>query len=220
MNVTPTGFAFVTALLFVCIGATCADAACSASGLDTQIGLFRYGGDPLDFDTFQKVIAARFRQMSYEFDKPGQPDISGLQLSGPLNAPPDASAKVLKTYADANLQFLALWTGTIETKNDSKTAFSNIYLGRFNGTLAPPEVRLSLPVTMQDVSNTIDTHSMVTFYALAMNARVASCPANVVKALMDKASAKYQDLARRHYTDIEVDRVGQAIKDFEKSGGH
>lgn len=71
-----------------------------------------------------------------------------------------------------NQAILCLLRGTI-VSDDNKTyqVKSDIHLGELKGFLSDDIVSISLPVSIAEHENTQDSHSLVIFYALAMDAK-------------------------------------------------
>src|SRR5258708_2624472 len=192
-----------TALAAACMvwPITAAQAAtCQPGGgkLDTRIALFPYIGDPVAFSQFNMVIAKKFRIMSDSLTGRGLPDIGDIDLL-PLHGKLDTPQKQAN-YMSQN-PYLSLWQGVIQKPGATAKAVSYIYLCPFKGPLSTAEVTLSLPIIADDGANKLYTHSIVTFYALAMNAIASKCPANVPKAYLDQALASFENLKSRGVKD-------------------
>lgn len=191
-------------------------ATCQPSGgmLDTRIGLVPYlGGKPDDFQQFNLIMGTKFQRMSGALTGNGLPAVGTITLEqrqGIFKTWPEQESYVTTNH------FLSLWQGLIDISAQPPQAVSNIYLGPFKGPLNAPMVTLPLPIRPADMANTLDTHSMVTLYALAMNARASKCPANVSKTYLDMALAIYKDLIKQGVNNADVDAIGRAIKDMNQ----
>jgi len=183
----------------------------NAPNLDTQIKLLTYQGDPGSFESFRYIMRVKFGRMADQLTRGGMPDLSGLSLSPAVPDTLQTRADV-KTFMDAHPEFLTLWRGAIETSGGVRQAISDIFLGRFKGDLRQPDVALSIPIEANNAASTLDSHSMVVLYALAVNANTSKCSPDVVKALLDRALMSYDDLKQRGLdSDNDIRTVGAAI---------
>lgn len=186
-------------------------ATCQPGGgtLDTQIALIPYVGKSEDFQMFNAIMLRKFRSMSSALTGNGLPDVGTIDLQqrqGVFKTWPEEESYVTSNH------YLSLWQGMIDSSGQPPQASSNIYLGRFKGQLKDPEVTLPLALKPSDAANTMDTHTMVTFYALAMNAIASKCPASVSKTYLDLALAIYKDLVKHGANGGHVDDIGHAIE--------
>lgn len=108
-------------------------------------------------------------------------------------------------------QALELLRGGVLPRNGSFSVQSRIYLGELKGGLASTSVSVGLPIVSSEFANASDSHSLVTYYALAMEAKRLHCPPGVVVGLLGKAREKATDLVRRKMGDPEIERIGHAI---------
>jgi hypothetical protein len=84
---------------------------------------------------------------------------------------------------------------------------SSIFIGDLRGSFPSPEVHIRMPVQPELVPSTNDSHSLVTYYALAMDARRLRCDPAIVRSLLSRAWSVLQDLKRRR-----GDLVGDVAK--------
>jgi hypothetical protein len=145
--------------------------------------------------------------------RPAAPFLGDLGLhprSGPL---PDtlAGPSDLEEYWRRN-QALELLRGGVVPGNGNFSVRSRIYLGELSGELGSTSVSVSLPISGNEFANANDSHSLVTYYALAMEAKRLQCAPGVVVGLLGKAREKAADLERRNMGDPEIQRIGRAIE--------
>ena len=74
---------------------------------------------------------------------------------------------------------------------------SHIFIGDLRGGFPAPEVNVRLLVQPEMVPTTNDGHSLVTYYALAMDARRLKCDPAIVRGLLSRAWSVLQDLRHR-----------------------
>ena len=91
---------------------------------------------------------------------------------------------------------LQLLRGSVFQKEATTYVRSQIYLGISSDSLNISSVVVRLPVIDEEFPNTSDTHSIVTYYALAMDAERLGKVSTVVR-LLSKALEKLRDLERR-----------------------
>ena len=106
---------------------------------------------------------------------------------------------------------LELLRGGVISQNGTFSVQSRIYLGDFKGGLEPASVSVRLPIVSSEFANASDSHSLVTYYALAMQAKSLHCSSGIIVGLLNKAREKAVDLARRKMADPEIERVSRAI---------
>ena len=70
---------------------------------------------------------------------------------------------------------------------------SKIYLGNLKGHLNDATITVDLPIKDEEFDTTRDTHSVVTLYALAMDARQMNRPENEINALLAEALSRFPD---------------------------
>ena len=138
------------------------------------------------------------------------PFLGDLGLGGPF---PDTLTRTsdVKEYWRRN-QALELLRGSIFPVDGSFSVMSRIYLGELSGGLGSTSVLVSLPISPNEFGNANDSHSLVTYYALAMEAKRLQCSPGVVVGLLSRAREKAADLDRRDIGDPEIERVRQAIE--------
>lgn len=138
------------------------------------------------------------------------PFLGDLGLGGPF---PDTLTRPsdVKEYWRRN-QALELLRGSVFPVDDSFSVTSRIYLGELSGGLGSTSVSVSLPISPDEFGNANDSHSLVTYYALAMEAKRLQCAPGVVVGLLGKAREKAADLDRRNMGDPEIQRIRQAVE--------
>lgn len=200
------------------------------------IPLFRYAGSTEsvasnNFSLFQAVITTKLNALVGEVQQRvsmqgdastsnGATDIGlgylrALQLYIPQDGPiPDSlnTPEKLETYwrKQNALQLLRgeLWSG--------KPYFvdSHIFVGDLRGDFPSTVINVRLAIRPELIGNNNDSHSLVTYYALAMDAKRLKCDPAIVRNLLSRAWSVMQDLNRR-----EGGMVGDMIE-LERSLKH
>lgn len=126
---------------------------------------------------------------------------SGLGLYVPKNQPLDdtlgdsAQRKLYWEKSNA-LELLRgrIWLGSQGTPH---TVQSDIYIGDLRGAFPRPEVTVRLAVEPDEASTTNDSHSVVTYFALGMEARRLGCDQAITRAFLARARSILLDIRRR-----------------------
>jgi hypothetical protein len=129
----------------------------------------------------------------------------GISLPDSLAGPGD-----VEEYWRRN-QALEILRGGILPSDGGFSVQTRIYLGDLSGRLGSTSVSVRLPIASSEFGNASDSHSLVTYYALAMEAKRLKCHSGVVVGLLSKASEIAADLVRRNMGDPEIDRMRHAI---------
>ncbi len=195
-----------------------------------HIVLFKYHGTVTDeannhFSLFQGILRVKLRTLIEELQASTITESTpqgytiqnqnalaylndlGLYLPGGSPAQ-DTLTTLNKTHKYWNdAEALELMRGMM-IKEDPYIANSEIYIGSLSGCYNKRSVNVSLPVQPESVPSTNDSHSLVTIYALAMDALRLNRDMSIVKALLAQATSILKDLKRRHN--------GQLLGDLEK----
>ncbi len=95
---------------------------------------------------------------------------------------------------------------------------SSVDLGELGGELPKRTVDLELELTMEEFRSTRDAHSLVTLYALCMDARRLDKDPNAISTILAKAHFIAQGLDIAHLQDVErvKERVRVMLAEIEK----
>ena len=74
---------------------------------------------------------------------------------------------------------------------------SDIYIGELRGQFPRPEISVKLPIVDSEASTTSDSHSVITYYVLAMEAKQLSCDQAIARGLLARALSILKDIRRR-----------------------
>jgi len=108
-----------------------------------------------------------------------------------------------------------VWAG--EKPGQPYRVESLIYIGSLRGSFPHAEVVVKLPIKPEQVPTTNDSHSAVTYFALAMEARRLKCDPAVSIGLLGKARSAIKDIRRRdkkkepegHLSELEAAVVNE-----------
>jgi hypothetical protein len=184
-----------------------------------QIPIFQYSGAEQgdaknQFSLYQGIIRVKLSTLIGEIQPPiGKRDQATGQLDVPVQAleylenvgvhMPSGSpikdtlttVQLKKIYWDQT-NALELLRGTLWPGNPYFVD-SEIYIGDLRGEYPRGEIRARLLLEPERVPSTNDTHSLVTYYALAMDARRLECDPAIVRDLLSRAMSILQDLRGR-----------------------
>jgi len=126
---------------------------------------------------------------------------SGLRIYTHANQPLDDTlqdAAQRKDYWDKS-NSLGLLRGRIwpGAAGKPQSVQSDFYIGELRGAFPRPELTVQLPLDENQVSTTNDSHSVVTYYALAMEARRLGCDQAISRGLLARAASILRDIRRR-----------------------
>ena len=89
---------------------------------------------------------------------------------------------------------LEVLLGRVRLKNNIYSVRSNIYLGDLKGNLDKPSITLDLPIIDEQFDTTRDSHTIVTLYALAMDAINCNKPPWIIQHLLSEAYERLSDI--------------------------
>lgn len=192
--------------LFICFGvptklmAECADIS-PTNQPRLIIPLFKYSGAEVgeaqnQFSQYKGIIVRKLSALIDELPQytylenldihlPG-----GLPITDTLTNRQRRQAYWTDTHA---LELLrgTLWSGTPYFVD------SEIYIGDLRGRFPRNEVHMRFAIEPENVPSTNDTHSLVTYYVLAMDARRLKCEPALVRRFLSNAYSILEDLKGR-----------------------
>ena len=163
-----------------------------------KISIYKYkgihnGAHEAAFDQFTEIIhdkiinlaqtlAAQGDEYKYLLDLKPVPvtDIVGthLEFSGAL-------AELEKYHTTSKA--LEVFSGRLRGDNSSFSVRSRVYLGSLGEALEHNSISLDLQIDDSEYDRTTDSHSLITLYALAMDARRLGYPRELIYALLGEA---------------------------------
>lgn len=106
---------------------------------------------------------------------------------------------------------LELFKGVLEpAERGGYGVRSRIYLGDLGAPLQTKSVLVSMKIAATEMANTMDAHSIVTYFALAMDLQRRRCDRAVVAGVLSKVQEKLADLKRRGSVDPVLTPINQA----------
>lgn len=170
------------------------------------ISIYKYSGihtkkQENEFDAFKEIIQAKILKLSQEIGSEGTSldYVSGLMpslvsdLKSNENLPFTGSRKDLYDYWYSS-GALEVLLGRIRSTGSTFSVRSEVFLGDLKGDLKKDSVTLDLPISDEQFDTTRDSHTIVTLYALAMDAKKRNRPGNEVLAFLSEANARLPDL--------------------------
>lgn len=171
------------------------------------ISIFKYSGirterHENEFDAFKEIIVAKILKLNQEFETKGNNFgyVSHLSpcfvsdLASDEHLPFIGSQKDLYDhwYSSGALEVLL---GRIRSTVSGFSVRSEVFLGDLKGNLGNPSVTLDLAIVDEQFDTTRDSHTLVTLYALAMDAQERGRPRNEVLTFLSEAYGRLPDLA-------------------------
>jgi hypothetical protein len=109
---------------------------------------------------------------------------------------------------------LEILSGLVHLKGDTVTVYSQVYLGDLNGSLRKKHIDLEMSIAPGNFRFNNDSHSLITLYALAMDAKRRNLPSDVVASYLSKAHEIAQDLQTALPGDLK-DAVEKALEELK-----
>jgi hypothetical protein len=193
----------IVLLLAPAPAAMACDAAVDPLGPRATVYLFDYGGaesaDARDrHSQFQAAMLDKAERWGEELSRlgVGADYLEQLQV---IKAGKDAlagkPALVGKYWRDSHA--LQLMSGIVDGASGQYSVRSRMYLGDLRGALESSSLIVGMPIAASQFGNVMDSHSIVTFYALAVDAERRRCDRAVAIALLNSLNEKVSDLRRR-----------------------
>jgi hypothetical protein len=190
-------------LLTAAPAALACDPAIDPLGPRAKVYLFDYGGAESDdardrHSQFQAAMLDKAERWGEELSRLGV-DADYLEQLQVIKAGKDAlagkPALVGRYWKDSHA--LQLMSGIVDGASGQYSVRSRMYLGELRGGLESSSLLVGMPITASQFGNVMDSHSIVTFYALAVDAERRHCDRAVAIALLNSLNEKVSDLKRR-----------------------
>lgn len=104
---------------------------------------------------------------------------------------------------------LEVLNGRLRNQDNIISVRSNIFLGELQGDLAEPIIILDLPISDDEFDSTRDSHSLVTLYAMAMDAKKRGRPPYEIISILSEANAIAEDFKKEK---PGIEKLQSAIK--------
>jgi hypothetical protein len=170
------------------------------------ISIFKYSGirtekDKNEFEGFKEIIVAKIHKLTQEIEYKGKEFsyISDLMPSFVANfgsnehVPFTGSQKDLHNHWDSSGALEVMW-GRIRSIDSTFSVRSEVFLGDLKGNLEKPSITLDLPIVDDQFDTTRDSHTVITLYALAIDAQKRGRPRSEVLAFLSEAYERLPDL--------------------------
>jgi hypothetical protein len=108
-----------------------------------------------------------------------------------------------------NPKTLQVVYGAIFPKRGQYVAESTIYLGSLVSSNGETIIHVTLPIDPSEAGKVIDSHSLIAYYALGLEAHQLGCPSGVVNHLLTHAYETAATLLSRNLSDDERTLVVQ-----------
>lgn len=176
------------------------------------IALFRYAPTESpdarsQFELFRSVVSTKLRALADEAQDAPLPCTSEIsRFPEHLNLYPYTGGSLVDNLQNPSdriaywrsTRSLELLRGRVWLGQPGGTFVqSDIFIGNLRGRFPRDEVTVKLAVTPAEVANTNDSHSAVTYFALAMEAKRLGCDPAIAFRFLSRASSVLTDLERR-----------------------
>jgi hypothetical protein len=207
------------AVFYFWLGTSCALAECLPERLDLQI--YKYGGvtsaTEANFSVFYDILSEKLKNLPYEAGIENIGYLRQLRLRPEryeaVSDAPSSRVDDLRRLWRFQKGHLLLLDGILYT--DKATHDYWVTSSIFWGDIRPPELaevlHAKLPVSPEGYEHARDSHSMITLFALAMDAR-SQCDNALVLELLQKALEKAQDLERDGQLTGDLVKVKASIE--------
>lgn len=210
------------AAAFAVFGTTAAMGQCnSKEPVRIELRMFKYYGTESGpaqdkFSLFYQILIEKLKHIQ---DEANSPDVDTKYLDklkiipdyAKLELPPKEAEK-LKTIWES-FPALILLSGALDLEGTTYYVDSSIYWGGLKPAGLRDYIYARMPVTPAGQRNALDTHSLITFFALAMDAKRRGCHSSVVLHLLEHAAEKAKDLERRNELDGDLVKLKAFIED-------
>lgn len=179
----------------------------------TDVVIIKRLGEQKEFDSFRKILKDRVREFREEFGKR-----DGFSYINDLRIKEAGIPKNFEAFWRTEDSSLVLSYSVASQKNDRIFVASEIYLYELKGKLARNQITIEQEYSTHDFRFSRDVHSMVTLYALAMDAKRRRLPSYVILEYLQKAYAILNDIPQRtRSTDINelFNAVSEELKSLQ-----
>ncbi|MGA1840953.1 MAG: hypothetical protein ACMUIU_10035 [bacterium] len=185
------------------------------------VSIFKYSGirdenHEINFNAFKEIITAKMLRLAQEFETKDnnfnyisnlRPDFV-TDLTSNKHLPFSGSQKDLFDHWDTS-GALEVLLGRIRLNGSDFSVRSKIFLGNLKGNLKHPSIQLDLPIVDEQFDTTKDSHTVITLYALAMDAQQRGLPNDIILTFLSEAYVRLPDLPE----DMpEINDLKEAIK--------
>jgi hypothetical protein len=191
-----------------------------------NVPMYRYAGITTQgsdvFAVFQEIFADKLRVLRGRFEGFAEGNyLERLSVSTVTTMNPPSVDEIKRRWiSDSALEVMH---GLIITRTDGYWVISRIYIGQLStGYLNSEDLKVELRLSEDEYASIIDSHSLVTIFALAMDAKRLRLSSYYVLDLLAAGDDVYADLLRRVRPGIPIqpdlvkihDAIRQAIQDL------
>jgi hypothetical protein len=200
------GLAMIPAAALAC------DASIDPLGPRYRVHYFDYGGDlAKENSEFRSIMIDKVLSWGQELEAvlPARPTFPNLEL---IAAGPDtlSSITAVRQYWVGS-HSLEVLKGMLQ-KGSSSRVYSRIFLGELGTAANSESLVVSMPLSAVEMGSTMDAHSIVTYFALAMELQRRKCDRSSIVAILSRVQEKFADLRRRKATiDSTLVPIEQAV---------
>jgi hypothetical protein len=178
-----------------------------------KIPVYKYTGDTPSaayrFDYFQSIMAETFQRIAAKFSGSDNARYLERLTVSPITAANPPNRNDIKSLWQSE-SALEVMNGLIEERPDGYWVTSKIFigdLGHVGSYFGSEEVTVHLRVSGEEYNSIVDSHSLVTLFALAMDAMRLRMPPNYTISLLAEAENVFSKL--RAGNSVPVVRSGR-----------
>jgi hypothetical protein len=197
----------------------CSIVICAPTGAQdqprTRIMVVPYIGDKVQFQSFRGIIETKIDRLKEDFP-PKYAYTRDLHLEDAETKPSDFEGFWRETGS------LAILSGIVFPQQQRSYVKSTFYLYDLKGNLGSNSVTLDLAIEPEEYGATRDTHSIVTLYALAMDAKRLGSSPDVVSRFLSRAyeiSTSLPSSARKGDIVRVIDAIKREADSLRTQGG-
>ncbi|VAV85114.1 hypothetical protein MNBD_DELTA01-217 [hydrothermal vent metagenome] len=193
-----------------------------------SIEIFKYNGLEDDtrekkFKTFVEIIHDKISRLSeeieYKYDGINQLNDLALNIvkdadSGE-HAPFEGTGNDLYDHWNSS-NALEVFIGRLRVQDSNYSVRSKVFLGDLKGALESKTVAIDLPISDEEFDTTRDSHSIITLYALAIDAKRRGQPDQEVLSLLSEAYSRLPESSQMSMLiDLET-AIKETIENIKK----
>ncbi len=192
-----------------------------------EVTVFKYYGGETEklepgFEQFKGILDNKLRNMVQEFLSRGEDYayLSSLKLHFTDQFCP-SSLDGRRQYM-AKTTSLELLSGTVFLIKDTPVIQSTVHFSKIDDPLSESSINIVLKVVPEEFRPARDSHSMVTLFALAMDAKRMNKSTDIIVSYLSKAYSIAADMDLEQYPALELlkERIEKKLESYRKNGGN
>lgn len=187
-----------------------------------QLRLYEYGGAKAPetynaFSIFHGILSRKLESLSSEiFDADLEIDyVNNLAIIPEsfeqIQTSPNGLNKKFAIWRDENNLLLLLSGNLFETKQNDYIVQSQIFWGELQGHVQKKFATTELPIDARNSANLMDSHTLVTLFALGMDAIKRKCDSSVAIHFLQHANEIAEDLKKRGSLEPDISKIHLSI---------